>query len=231
MNNSLEIKNLSKKYLNKIALTNVNLNFEGGKIYGLMGPNGSGKTTLMKVVAGLHKASTGDVLINGEPVSYLTKGIVAYMPTENFLVDSFKVSGIIDYYKDMYADFDKDKCINLIKKLDIDINQKVSALSSGLAAKLKIAVTLSRQAAIYMLDEPLNGIDIIAREAIIETIVNSYDENKIIIISSHIVDEIEKLFDAVVFIKDATVVLSGDAEELRTQRQMSIENIYKEVYR
>lgn len=231
MNNSLEIKNLSKKYLNKTALVNVNLNFEGGKIYGLMGPNGSGKTTLMKVVAGLHKASTGDVLINGEPVSYLTKGIVAYMPTENFLVDSFKVNGIIDYYKDMYADFDKDKCINLIKKLDIDINQKVSALSSGLAAKLKIAVTLSRQAAIYMLDEPLNGIDIIAREAIIDTIVNSYDENKIIIISSHIVDEIEKLFDAVVFIKDATVVLSGDAEELRTQRQMSIENIYKEVYR
>lgn len=231
MNNSLEIKNLSKKYLNKTALINVNLNFEGGKIYGLMGPNGSGKTTLMKVVAGLHKASAGDVLINGEPVSYLTKGIVAYMPTENFLVDSFKVSEIIDYYKDMYADFDKDKCINLIKKLDIDINQKVSALSSGLAAKLKIAVTLSRQAAIYMLDEPLNGIDIIAREAIIDTIVNSYDESKIIIISSHIVDEIEKLFDCVVFIKDATVVLSGDAEELRTQRQMSIENIYKEVYR
>ena len=231
MNNSLEIKNLSKKYLNKTALINVNLNFEGGKIYGLMGPNGSGKTTLMKVVAGLHKASAGDVLINGESVSYLTKGIVAYMPTENFLVESFKVSGVIDYYKDMYADFDKDKCISLIKKLDIDINQKVSALSSGLAAKLKIAVTLSRQAAIYMLDEPLNGIDILAREAIIDTIVNSYDESKIIIISSHIVDEIEKLFDAVVFIKDATVVLSGDAEELRTQRQMSIENIYKEVYR
>ncbi len=231
MSNSLEIKNLSKKYLNKTALIDVNLNFEAGKIYGLMGPNGSGKTTLMKVVAGLHKASSGEVLINGQPVSYLTKGIVAYMPTENFLVDSFKVNGIIDFYKDMYEDFDKDKCIKLIKNLGIDINQKVSALSSGLAAKLKVALTLSRQAAIYMLDEPLNGIDIIAREAIIETIVNSYDENKIIIISSHIVDEIEKLFDAIVFIKEAEVVLVGDAEELRTERQMSIENIYKEVYR
>lgn len=229
--NKLEIKNLSKKYLNKTALINVNLNFEGGKIYGLMGPNGSGKTTLMKVIADLHKASSGEVLINGEPVSYKTKAIVAYMPTENFLVDSFKVIGIIDYYKDMYADFDKDKCMKLVKSLDIDINQKVSALSSGLAAKLKVAVTLSRQAAIYMLDEPLNGIDIIARESIIDTIVNSYDENKIIVISSHIVDEIEKLFDAVVFIKDATVVLAGEAEELRTQKQMSIENIYKEVYR
>ena len=225
MSNSLEIKNLSKKYLNKTALIDVNLNFEAGKIYGLMGPNGSGKTTLMKVVAGLHKASSGEVLINGQPVSYLTKGIVAYMPTENFLVDSFKVNGIIDFYKDMYEDFDKDKCIKLIKNLGIDINQKVSALSSGLAAKLKVALTLSRQAAIYMLDEPLNGIDIIAREAIIETIVNSYDENKIIIISSHIVDEIEKLFDAIVFIKEAEVVLVGDAEELRTERQMSIENI------
>jgi ABC-2 type transport system ATP-binding protein len=231
MNNLLEIKNLSKKYLNKTALENVTLNLDGGKIYGLMGPNGSGKTTLMKVIAGLHKASSGDVLINGEPVSYKTKGIVAYMPTENFLLDSFKVSSIINYYKDMYNDFDKDKCINLVKKLGIDMNQKVSALSSGLVAKLKLAVTLSRQAAIYMLDEPLNGIDIIAREAIIETIINSYDENKIIIISSHIVDEIEKIFDAVVFIKDSAVALAGDAEELRTQKQMSIENIYKEVYR
>lgn len=231
MSNLLEIKNLSKKYLNKTALINVSLNFEGGKIYGLMGPNGSGKTTLMKVIADLHKASGGEVLINGERASYKTKAIVAYMPTENFLLDSFKVNGIIDYYSDMYEDFDKEKCIKLIKNLGLDINQKVSALSSGLAAKLKIAVTLSRQAAIYMLDEPLNGIDILAREAIIDTIVNAYDENKIIVISSHIVDEIEKLFDVVVFIKDGTVALAGNAEELRIERQMSVENIYKEVYR
>ncbi len=231
MSNILEIKNLSKKYLNKTALININLNFEGGKIYGLLGPNGSGKTTLMKVIADLHKASSGEVLINGEPASYKTKAIVAYMPTENYLIDTFKVIGIIDYYKDMYADFNKEKCMKLVKNLGIDINQKVSALSSGLASKLKVAITLSREAAIYMLDEPLNGIDIIARESIVDTIVNSYDENKIIIISSHIVDEIEKLFDAVVFIKDATVALAGDAEGLRTEKQMSIENIYKEVYR
>ena len=227
MSNLLEIKNLTKKYYNKIALENVNLNFEGGKIYGLLGPNGSGKTTLMKVIAGLHKESKGEILINGQPVSYKTKAIVSYMPTENFLIDSFKVSGIVDYYKDMYKDFDKDKCLNLIKKLGVDINAKVSALSSGLLAKVKLALTLSRDAAIFMLDEPLNGIDIIAREAIIDTIVNSYDEDKIIIISSHIVDEIEKLFDNVVFIKETKVALAGNAEDLRIEKQMSIENLYK----
>ncbi len=231
MSNRLEIKNLSKKYLNKVALENINLNFEGGKIYGLLGPNGSGKTTLMKVIAGLHKQTKGEVLINGQPVSYKTKAIVSYMPTENYLIDSFKVIGVIDYYKDMYEDFSKDKCIELIKKLGVDLNAKISALSSGLAAKVKLALTLSRDAAIYMLDEPLNGIDIIAREATIETIVNAYDENKIIIISSHIVDEIEKLFDNVVFIKDCSVALSGVAEELRTEKQMSIENLYKEIYK
>ncbi len=231
MSNLLEIKNLSKKYFNKVALENVNLNFEGGKIYGLLGPNGSGKTTLMKVIAGLHKQSTGEVLINNQPVSYKTKAIVSYMPTENFLLDTFKVSGIVNYYKDMYKDFNKDKCLDLIKKLGVDVNAKVSALSSGLAAKLKLALTLSRDAAIYMLDEPLNGIDIIAREATIETIVNAYDENKIIIISSHIVDEIEKLFDSVVFIKDSKVALDGNAEDLRVERQLSIENLYKEIYK
>ncbi len=231
MSNLLEIKNLSKRYYNKVALENINLNFEGGKIYGLLGPNGSGKTTLMKVIAGLHKESKGEVLINGQPVSYKTKAIVSYMPTENFLIDSFKISGIVDYYKDMYKDFNKDKCLDLIKKLGVDINAKVSALSSGLVAKVKLALTLSRDAAIYMLDEPLNGIDIIAREAIIETIVNSYDENKIIIISSHIVDEIEKLFDSVVFIKDTKVALAGNAEDLRVEKQLSVENLYKEIYK
>lgn len=231
MSNLLEIKNLSKKYYNKTALEDVTLNFEGGKIYGLLGPNGSGKTTLMKVIAGLHKQSKGDVLINGQPVSYKTKAIVSFMPTEIFLIDSFKVSSIVDYYKDMYKDFNKDKCTELIKKLGVDINAKVSALSSGLVAKVKLALTLSRDAAIYMLDEPLNGIDIIAREAIIETIVNSYDENKIIIISSHIVDEIEKLFDSVVFIKDTKVALAGNAEDLRVEKQLSVENLYKEIYK
>ena len=231
MSNLLEIKNLSKKYYNKVALENVNLNFEGGKIYGLLGPNGSGKTTLMKVIAGLHKESKGEVIINGQPVSYNTKAIVSYMPTENFLIESFKVSGIVDYYKDMYKDFNKGKCLDLIKKLGVDINAKVSALSSGLLAKVKLALTLSRDAAIFMLDEPLNGIDIIAREAIIDTIVNAYDENKIFIISTHIVDEIEKLFDNVVFIKEAKVALAGNAEDLRIEKQMSIENLYKEIYK
>ncbi|QSX05525.1 ABC transporter ATP-binding protein [Sedimentibacter sp. zth1] len=230
MNNLLKIDGLTKKYYNKVALDDITLTFNSGKIYGLLGPNGSGKTTLMKVVAGLHKQTKGSILINGEPISYKTKGIVAYMPTENFLIDNFKIKQVLKFYKDMYKDFDEEKAIKLLSTLKVNINTTVKSLSSGLVAKLKLALTLSRDASVYMFDEPLNGIDILAREDIINCIVNSCGEDKIIIVSSHIVDEIEKLFDDVVFIKEQKVALEGNAEQLRIEHGKSIENIYKEIY-
>nr|WP_312576456.1 ABC transporter ATP-binding protein [Sedimentibacter sp.] len=231
MNQILEINNLTKKYYNKIALDNVSVSFERGKIYGLMGPNGSGKTTLMKVIIGLHKQTSGDVLINGVPLSYKTKANVSYMPTENFLYDSFKVKDIVKYYQDMYPDFRTDYVLKILKDIDVDLEFRVSKLSSGLVGKLKVALALSRDVDIYMLDEPLNGVDILARDTILELIVNSYNENKVIILSSHLVSEVEKTLDHVVFIKNGKVELSGNAEELRHQKGLSIENIYKEVYK
>lgn len=227
----LQINDLTKKYYNKTALRNISLNFEPGKIYGLLGPNGSGKTTLMKVVAGLHKQTSGNVLINGEELSYKTKTYVAYMPTENFMYESFKVIDILKFYNNMYEDFRYDYAMALINDIHINLNYKISNLSSGQIGQLKAVIALSRDAAIYMLDEPLNGVDVLTRDKIIDIITKSYNENKIIIISTHLVSEIEKILSTVIFLKDGMVEVFGDVEELRQSRNLSVEELYKEVFR
>lgn len=227
----LKINGLTKKYYNKTALSDVTLNFEQGKIYGLLGPNGSGKTTLMKVVAGLHKQTSGNVLINDEELSYKTKAYVSYMPTENYMYASFKVVDILKFFKNMYEDFRYDYAVALLNNINVNIDYKVSNLSSGQIGKLKTAIALSRDAEIYMLDEPLNGVDVLSRDTIMDIITKSYSENKIIIISTHLVSEIEKILDTVIFLKDGVVELFGDAEELRQTHGLSVEGLYKEVFK
>lgn len=227
----LKINGLTKKYYNKTALSDVTLNFEQGKIYGLLGPNGSGKTTLMKVVAGLHKQTSGNVLINDEELSYKTKAYVSYMPTENYMYASFKVVDILKFFKNMYEDFRYDYAVALLNDINVNIDYKVSNLSSGQIGKLKTAIALSRDAEIYMLDEPLNGVDVLSRDTIMDIITKSYSENKIIIISTHLVSEIEKILDTVIFLKDGVVELFGDAEELRQTHGLSVEGLYKEVFK
>lgn len=229
--NILQINDLSKKYYNKTALSNISLSLEQGKIYGLLGPNGSGKTTFMKVIAGLHKQTSGEVLINDEGLSYKTKAYVSYMPTENFMYDNFRVIDIVKFYDNMYEDFRYDYAINLINQVNINLNYKIANLSSGLIGKLKAVIALSRDAQIYMLDEPLNGVDVLSRDTILDIITKSYSENKIIIISTHLVSEIEKILDTVIFLKNGIVEVFGDAEELRQERQLSVEGLYKEVFR
>lgn len=231
MNEIVSIKNLTKKYYNKVALENVSLSLERGKIYGLMGPNGSGKTTLMKILIGLHKQTHGEVLIDNNPLSYKTKALVSYMPTENFMYDSFKVRNVVKYYSDMYSDFRADYAMKILGEIDIDPNFTVSKLSSGQTGKLKAALALSRNTLVYLLDEPLNGVDVLARDAIINLIVNSHDENKTFLVSSHLVNETEKILDRAIFLKDGRLELAGDVEELRQSHGVSIENLYKEVYR
>ncbi len=227
----LEINDLTKIYYNKTALSNVTLSFEPGKIYGLLGPNGSGKTTFMKVIAGLHKQTSGEVLINDEELSYKTKAYVSYMPTENFMYESFRVIDIVKFYDNMFEDFKLDYCMNLINEVNINLNYKIANLSSGQIGKLKAVIALSRDAQIYMLDEPLNGVDVLSRDTIIDIITKSFSENKIIIISTHLVSEIEKILDTVIFLKDGIVEVFGDAEELRQEKQLSVEGLYKEVFR
>lgn len=230
-NEILRIENLTKKYYNKTALVDVSMSVEKGKIYGLLGPNGSGKTTLMKVIAQLHKQSSGQVLINGNPLTYESKASISYMPTENFLYDSFKVKHAVKFYADMYKDFREDYAMNILEEIKVDPEFRIAKLSSGLNGKLKVALALSRNTDLYMLDEPLNGVDVLSRDTILDLITKNYDETKTFIISTHLVSEIEKILDSVIFLKDGRVELFGDAEELRLSKGTSVEGLYKEVYK
>ncbi|WP_432409096.1 ABC transporter ATP-binding protein [Wukongibacter sp. M2B1] len=230
MEHILKIDDLTKKYFNKVALGQVSISFDNGKIYGLLGPNGSGKTTFMKIIAGLHKQTSGNVLVKGKPLSYKTKRDVVFMPTEDFLYPWMKIKTLVKYFSDMYLDFDSKKANELIKELELNQDNKVSELSTGLKGRLKVALTISRDAPIYMFDEPLNGLDPISREIVMRLISETLDEDKVIIVSSHLVSELETCLDEVVFLKNGVIELQGDAEELRLEKQKSIEALYKEVY-
>lgn len=226
----LESKNLVKKYMTKTAVSDITLDIERGKIYALLGPNGSGKTTFMKMAAGLVKPTSGTITYEGLPIGIESKKRVAYMSTEPFFYSYMTALDVGKYYQDFFEDFDMARYEELIKKMDLSMKDKAKTLSSGLAAKLKIAATLARKAELYMLDEPLNGIDIIARERIINTILEVASDNTSILVSSHLVDELEKIIDNAVFIKNGTVVLLGEAEQLREERGKSIVDLYKEIY-
>ncbi len=226
----VEAKLVGKRYLGKQAVKDVNMVWEDGRIYALLGPNGSGKTTFMKMVAGLVKPTAGELFYNGEKIGVESKRKVAYMSTEPFFYSYMNVKHVGKYYADFFEDFSMERYEELIARMDLKMTDKAKELSSGLAAKLKIAATLARDAQLYMLDEPLNGIDIIARESIIETIVEAAGEGKTVVISSHLVDELEPIVDSVVFMKQGGVILAGDAEEIRIERGKSIVDLYKEVY-
>ncbi len=226
----VEAKMVGKRYLGKQAVKDVDMVWEDGRIYALLGPNGSGKTTFMKMVAGLVKPTSGTLYYNNEKIGVESKKRVAYMSTEPFFYSYMNVKHVGKYYADFFEDFSMARYEELISRMELNMTDKAKELSSGLAAKLKIAATLARDAQLYMLDEPLNGIDIIARESIIQTIVEAAGEGKTIVISSHLVDELEPIVDSVVFMKQGGVVLAGDAEEIRTERGKSIVDLYKEVY-
>ena len=226
----VEAKLVGKRYLGKQAVKDVNMVWEDGRIYALLGPNGSGKTTFMKMVAGLVKPTAGELFYNGEKIGVGSKRKVAYMSTEPFFYSYMTVKHVGKYYADFFEDFSMARYEELIARMDLKMTDKAKELSSGLAAKLKIAATLARDAQLYMLDEPLNGIDIIARESIIEAIVEAAGEGKTVVVSSHLVDELEPIVDSVVFMKQGSVVLAGDAEEIRTERGKSMVELYKEVY-
>jgi len=225
----LESRDLTKKYSNKTVVSSASFTIEEGQIYALLGQNGSGKSTLMKMAAGLVKPDDGTITYQGKKVGVESKKEVAYMPTEPYFYDYMTVGDVGNYYKDFYEDFDQERYEMLLTKMDLSKKDKVKYLSSGLTAKLKLAATLARNAKIYLLDEPLNGIDLITRDLIITTILEVAQEDTAIVISSHIVDELEKIVDHVIFLQQGSVKLIGDAEELRETYGKSIVEIYKEI--
>ena len=230
MENVLESIGVTKNYAGKAAVENVSLKLETGLVYAMLGPNGSGKTTWMKMVAGLVKPGKGEILYKGKAIGKESKKEIAYMSTEPYFYSWMTVADVGRYYQDFFEDFDMDKYTKLIADMELRMEDKANKLSSGMAAKLKIAATLARAAKLYLLDEPLNGIDIIAREKIITTIINAVDDESTVVISSHLVDELEAVVDSVIFIKEGRNILQGEAEQLREQHSKSIVELYKEIY-
>ncbi|MDY2789597.1 MAG: ABC transporter ATP-binding protein [Lachnospiraceae bacterium] len=226
----LKCEHLYKKYSHVAAAADLSVEVEPGHIYALLGPNGSGKSTLMKMIAGLVKPDEGKITLEGAPLSSESKADIAYMPTEAYFFSYMTCEDVGKYYRDFFADFDYNKYMNLLTVLELIPNQKVKNMSSGMMAKMKIAVTLSRNSKIILLDEPLNGIDLIARETIIQTIVTNISEDTAIVLSSHLVDELEKVVDHAFFIKNGTCILAGEAEELRMREGKSLVDMYREIY-
>lgn len=230
MENIIEIKGLTKSYLNKKAVNNLSLNLEKGKVVGILGPNGSGKTTIIKILAGILRSTKGQVLIDGKEPGAYTKSIVSYLPDRNFLYEWMSVEESIVFYKDFYADFDKNKAYELLEFMNLDKNAKVNSLSKGMKEKLNLTLVLSRRAKVYILDEPIAGVDPVARDQILDAIIKNYNKDSTMLITTHLVRDIEGVFDEVIFLKEGEVYLRGDAEQLREEKEMQIDDLYKEIF-
>ncbi|MBR5649827.1 ABC transporter ATP-binding protein [Pseudobutyrivibrio sp.] len=226
----LESINVTKKFPGKVAIENISMTLEPGHIYALLGPNGSGKTTWMKTVAGLIKATSGEVRYNDVTVNTDSRKKIAYMSTEPYFYDWMTVGDVGKYYQDFFEDFSMEKYDELLAGMSLDKKLKIKTLSSGMMAKLKIAVTMGRNADVYMLDEPLNGIDLIARDEVMRMVLTSASEDNIMIISSHLVEELEALVDRAIFIQDGHFAGMYDVEQLRVMDSISLADKYRAVY-
>ena len=231
MNAILECNSLSKRFSNVKALSNVNLSLERGRIVGLLGPNGSGKTTLIKLINGLLVPSEGTLLIDGKEPGSETKKIVSYLPDKTFLPEWMRVSDTLEFYKDFYEDFDMNKALDMLKRLQLDPNRKLKALSKGTKEKVQLILVMSRNADLYCLDEPIGGVDPAARDYILNTIITNYNENATVLISTHLIADIEKVLDDVIFIKDGQITLQSSVDDIRMKEGKSVDSLFREVFK
>ncbi|HDR7287858.1 ABC transporter ATP-binding protein [Bacillus tropicus] len=230
MTELLKIENLWKRYGLKAVIRELNIEITEGKIVGLVGDNGSGKTTLLKMIAGLQHPSEGSITIAGKKVGLETKEIVSFMSDKPVFDDWMTVKDSIFFYRDFYKDFDIQKAVDTVAEFKIPLEEKITALSKGMVEKLQIILTFSRKAKLYVLDEPLGGIDLISREHVLELILQFYREDCTILISTHLINEVENIFDEVIFLKDGEIVLYENVEELRFQRGKAVTDVFKEVF-
>ncbi len=226
----LESKDLTKVFGNKTAVDHVSLKLDAGHIVALLGPNGSGKTTWMKMVTGLIKPSSGSMLFRGEPVGLESRKHIAYMSTEPYFYTWMTVRDVGRYYEDFFEDYSAQKYEALLRKMELDMQMKTKTLSSGMMAKLKIAVTLARNADVYMLDEPFNGIDLLARDEIRASIIEAAGPDKLLILSSHLVEEMETIADQAAFMHSGRLVEKRDLEEMRMTDGVSMTDRYRAIY-
>lgn len=227
----LECNNLSKKYGSKEALKGIDFKVKKGRIVGLLGPNGSGKSTFIKISNGLLVPSSGNVLIDGKEIGVETKKIVSYLPERTYLNNWMKVSELINFFDDFYDDFNKDKAYEMLKKLNIDPTDKLKTMSKGTKEKVQLILVMSREADLYFLDEPIAGVDPAARDYILDTILSNYNENATIIISTHIISDIEKILDDVIFLSYGNITLYKSVDEIREETGKSIDSLFREVFK
>jgi ABC-2 type transport system ATP-binding protein len=230
MDNIVEIRGLTKRYDRKEALKNIDLSIEKGKVVGILGPNGSGKTTLIKLLMGLLHPNKGEIKIDGESPGIHTKSVISYLPDRNALYGWMTVKDAIQMFQDFYQDFDLGKSEELLKFMKLDKDMKISNMSKGMKEKLNLAMVLSRRAKVYILDEPIAGVDPVARDQILDAIIDNYKEDSAMIITTHLVRDMENIFDQVVFLGDGEIILSGEAENLREEKNMQIDDLYKEIF-
>ena len=229
--NILEIKKLNKSFDNKEVLKNVNLKLTGGKIIGLLGKNGAGKTTLIKLINDLLTPTSGEILVKGKPSGVESKKRISYLPERTYLNKQMKVSEVLDFFKDFYEDFDYEKAEKLLKDLDLDINMKLSKMSKGMQEKVQLVLVMSRNADLYILDEPLGGVDPATRDYILDTILSNFNEKASVIISTHLISDIERILDEVIFIDKGEIILKDDADKLRKKEKSSIDEIFRRMFK
>ncbi|MBQ0133751.1 MAG: ABC transporter ATP-binding protein [Clostridiales bacterium] len=229
--NLVEIHGLSKRYGSIQALDKAELTLETGRIIGLAGPNGSGKTTLIKTLNGLICPDEGSVLIDGHEPDRYTRSILSYLPDRDYFADWMKISDMMDIFDDFYADFDRSKADELCRTLQLDPMQRIKSLSKGTREKMQLMLVMSRRSKLYVLDEPLAGVDPAAREFILHTILTNYNENGSVLISTHLISDVEQVLDEVVFIKEGQIVLHRNADDLRAESGRSIDECFREMFR
>ena len=227
----LEIKNLNKKYDDKYALKDINLKLSSGKIIGLLGKNGAGKTTLIKLINDLLTPTSGEILVKGNKIGVETKKAISYLPERTYLNKQMKVKEVLSYFEDFYDNFDAQKARKLLKDLDLDESQSLSKMSKGMQEKVQLVLVMSRNADLYILDEPLGGVDPATRDYILDTILSNFNENASVIISTHLISDIERVLDEVVFIDKGKIALHSDTDELRKNENASIDEIFRRMFK
>ncbi len=222
---------VSKSYGNKLVLDNINLKISRGKIIGLLGKNGTGKTTIIKLINDLLVPDKGEVLINGMKPCIETKKIISFLPERTYLDKKMTVLEVLDFFQEFYENFDQEKAKKLLKDLGLDEMQKVSSMSKGMQEKLELVLVMSRKADLYILDEPLGGVDPATRDYILDTIISNYSENASVLISTHLISDIERILDEVIFINDGKIILNENSDNLRNKYKKSIDEIFREMFK
>lgn len=227
----LECRELTKKYGSTFALSGLNLSLERGQIVGLLGPNGSGKSTLIKLAAGVLQPTQGGILLNGLEPGVETKKFVSYLPDRSYLGRQMRVDEVITYYETFYENFRPERASQMLDALEIDRRARLSSLSKGTLEKVQLILVMSRDADLYLLDEPIGGVDPAARDYILQTILTNYNENATVLISTHLISDIENILDHVIFLRGGQLALSASVDEIRTEYRKSVDTLFREVFK